>query len=188
MVWCHEHNLQILLLQHKQEGYESLCESGFLQRDHGDLGWWRWCCWCWGGLNIRNRLAASSLGTKIHAGEKLARRSCRNAKTRSRHLPSLCVTSASVLFTVPARPVPTHPHTPTTDLGTVRGGVYGRGAAWETHSWMQIPNHSFKWKHYGRGWRSQISSVATHSSKETGHMCTHRLHPPTPHPILLLPL
>lgn len=35
-----------------------------------------------GGLNIRNRLAASSLGTKIDAGEKLAHPSCRNAKTR----------------------------------------------------------------------------------------------------------
>lgn len=32
--------------------------------------------------NIRNRLAASSLVTKIHVGEKPPRPSCRNAKTR----------------------------------------------------------------------------------------------------------
>lgn len=49
-------------------------------------------------------------------------------KQGGRHLPSLCVTSASVAFTVPARPAPTHPRTPTTDLGTAymgEGGQHG---------------------------------------------------------------
>lgn len=67
-----------------------MCESRLFQQVHGDLGCW----WCWvkgdreglggvcGGVNIRKRLAASSLVTKIHAGEKLPRSSCRNAKTR----------------------------------------------------------------------------------------------------------
>lgn len=100
----------------------------------------------WGGWNIRNRLAASSLVTKIHAGQKLPRPSCRNEKQGGRHLPSLCVSSASPGFTVPARPVPTHPRTPTTDLGTGHGGRGGGsdGMARGTQSRMQIPNHSFK--------------------------------------------
>jgi len=44
----------------------------FPKRDHGHLGWW--CCWVgvWGSVNIRKRLAVSSLGTKIHAGEEAA--------------------------------------------------------------------------------------------------------------------
>ncbi|TNN65712.1 hypothetical protein EYF80_024005 [Liparis tanakae] len=46
--------------------------SRSLRRDHGHLGWW--CCWVggWGSVNIRKRLAVSSLGTKIHAGEEAA--------------------------------------------------------------------------------------------------------------------
>lgn len=80
---------------------ESLCESRLFQQDHGGLGVMLLggggggVGWCLGGwVNIRKRLAASSLGTKIHAGEEAATSILQERKNKEA---GICQVSALLL-------------------------------------------------------------------------------------------
>lgn len=108
-------------------------------------------------LNIRNHLAASSLGSKIHAGAKLPRPSCRKRENKAA---GIC--QVSVLF-LPRRPLQhqlslrQQTSTPTTQLiwGRRRGG--GEGQWVGAQSRMQIHNQWNENTKDGGGGGSQVT-------------------------------
>lgn len=91
-------------------------------------------------LNIRNHLAASSLGSKIHAGVKLPRPSCRKRENKAA---GIC--QVSVLF-LPRRPLQhqlslrQQPPPPPTQLIWGRRRRGGEGQWVGAQSRMQIHN------------------------------------------------
>lgn len=106
-----------------------------------NLGWWGWWwrrvqyTFCWGVLNISNHLAAFSLGTKIHAGAKLPRPSCRKRNNKERGICQICA------LLLPGQPLqhqlaaaPTQPQQSGGQQGG--GGAVGQRGA---QSRMQIP-------------------------------------------------